>query len=354
MSRVVAGGCEKYDVALLKQFFTRAFAELNFSFGGSKILLKPNLLSGKPEKKAVNTHPLIVESLAGIFLDAGCEVYVGDSPGYESTEKALAKSGIMEVIRKLGLEVAPFCKRVAKTNAGISPYREFVLAEDPLDYDLIINLPKLKTHVMMGLTAGVKNTFGFIPSLEKAKWHLRCGRDKSLFASLLIDIHRAVQPALTIVDGIVAMDGDGPSHGRVRPLGLIALSRDALCLDRFLERTLSIPFMLPVSSVAAERGLLKEPEIVDLGAPAVSDFRMPAAMDIGWNLPSVLRETARNIFVRKPKCDAGKCTMCRTCMTVCPASALTKDRNDEVRFDYKKCIRCYCCAELCPTGAITV
>lgn len=352
MSLIVAGGCGKYELPLLKQFFVRSFAELDFSFSGSKVLLKPNLLSGKPDKKAVNTHPLFVHALAEVFLERKCAVYVGDSPGYESTERALAKSGTMEVIRELGLHVASFRKRVVKANTGISPYREFVLAEDPLDYDLIVNLPKLKTHVMMGLTAGVKNTFGFIPSLEKAKWHLRCGRDTSLFASLLIDIHKVVQPGLTIIDGITAMDGDGPSHGRVRPLGLIALSRDALSLDRFLEKTLSIPVMLPVSSIAAERGFLKEPEVLDLGAPVVSDFRMPATMDVGWNLPSVLRETARNIFVKRPKCDAGKCTMCTTCITVCPASALTKDANDEVRFHYKKCIRCYCCAELCPTGAI--
>jgi uncharacterized protein (DUF362 family)/NAD-dependent dihydropyrimidine dehydrogenase PreA subunit len=352
MHPIVAGHCDSYDIPRLKQIFLHSFGELGFSFGSSRVLLKPNLLTGKAPKKAVNTHPRFVHALAEILLEENCEVFVGDSPGYESTERALSKSGIMEVVQDLKLNVAPFNKRVKKANNGISPYKEFLFAEDPLDYDLVINLPKLKTHVMMGLTAGVKNTFGFIPSLEKAKWHLRCGRNTPLFASVLIDIHRLAKPSLTVLDGIVGMDGDGPSNGRVRPIGLVAVSRDALSLDRFLEKTLSMPFSLPISSVALERGLLEESSLIDLGVPRVDDFRMPGTMRVDWNLPSVLRETARSVFIKKPKCDTRKCTMCRTCIDVCPASALTRDENDEVRFDYRKCIRCYCCQEMCPTGAI--
>jgi len=232
MARIAAGTCETYDIPLLKDFFTKALGEMNFSCRGAKVLFKPNLLSGKPPKNAVNTHPSFVQALAEVFLERGCTLFVGDSPGYESTGKALEKSELMGVIRTLGLNVAPFGRRVAKVNRGISPYKEFILAEDPLDYDLVVNMPKLKTHIMVGLTAGVKNTFGFIPHLDKAKWHLRCGIDKSLFASVLIDIHSLVKPALTVLDGVVAMDGDGPSSGRSRHLGLVAVSDNAFSFSR--------------------------------------------------------------------------------------------------------------------------
>jgi uncharacterized protein (DUF362 family)/NAD-dependent dihydropyrimidine dehydrogenase PreA subunit len=354
MAKIVAGPCDTYDVPSLQEFFVRSLAELHFSFDGCKVLFKPNLLSGKAPGKAVNTHPLFVRALAEVFLDRKCTIFVGDSPGYESTEKALQKSGIMDVVRELKLGVAAFDKRLPKASAGISPYREFIFGEDPLDYDIVVNLPKLKSHILMGLTAGVKNTFGFIPYLDKAKWHLRCGADKRLFAALLIDIHSVVRPALTVLDGIVAMDGGGPSHGRVRDLGLVALSDDALTLDAFLEKFLSIPHSLPITSVALERGLLKEPTVIDAGAPVIRDFLMPKVVETDWNLPSLVRDTARRVFTKKPRCDARQCTTCRTCVTVCPAEALTISDDSKVVFDYGRCIRCYCCAEMCPSGAITV
>ncbi len=353
MPTIVATRCDSYDVTLLKAFFTKALVELGSSFSGLKVLLKPNLLSGKATGKAVNTHPLFVDALAQVFLDGGCAVSIGDSPGYESTEKALEKSGIMEVARERGLRVASFKKRISKINAGVSPYREFLLGEDPLDYDLVVNMPKLKSHVMMGITAGVKNTFGFIPSLDKARWHLKCGRDTELFASVLIDIHTVVRPALTVLDGITIMDGDGPSNGRVRPGGLVALSDNAFSLDSFLECVLSAPLPLPISALARRHGLVPDARIVDWGVPDVRDFRFPGTMRVDWNLPSFVRQTARNIMVRKPKCIQRKCELCRTCVDVCPARAL-EIREDRLRFDYGKCIRCYCCQEMCPVGAITV
>jgi uncharacterized protein (DUF362 family) len=352
MPTVVAGRCDTYDSSL-RALLDKSLTELGFSASGIKVLFKPNLLSGKSPQKAVNTHPLFVRALAEIFLERGCTIFVGDSPGYESTERALEKSGIMAVIRDLKVQVAPFKGRVVKANAGISPYKEFLFAEDPLDYDLVVNIPKLKTHIMTGLTAGVKNTFGFIPHLDKAKWHLRCGTDKSLFASVLIDIHSLVRPALTILDGVVAMDGNGPSHGRVRDLGLVAVSDNAFSLDAFLEKSLSFPSPLPISAEAAKNGLLEEPLVIDLGMPEVRDFRHPRTVATGWDVPSLVRETARNIFTNRPKCAVKKCTACGTCLDVCPACALTMGKKG-ISFDYKKCIRCYCCLEMCPTGAIGV
>ena len=353
MSKIVAGRCDRYDPAELHGFLDRAFTEVGLVFDHCKVLLKPNLLSGKSPHKAVNTHPQLVRVLGEIFLEKSCDVYVGDSPGYESTEKALRNSEIMNVAHELRLKVATFDKRVNRKSHGVSPYREFLFGEDPLSFDLIVNIPKLKTHAMMGLTLGVKNMFGFVPRFEKAKWHLKAGRDALLFAGILIDICRLVNPTVTVLDGILAMDGDGPSSGRPRELGVVAVSRDVFALDVFIENCLALPSPLPLMKLALEKGLVGEAEVVDLGMPPIQDFILPKTMDVGWNLPGAVRHTMRTLFVRKPKCAQELCKQCGVCAEVCPASAIRTDEEFPV-FDYNKCIRCYCCQEMCPESAIRV
>lgn len=351
MPRIAAGSCESYDTHALKEFLSRAFARIGFAAHRSRVLLKPNLLAGRAPRRGVNTHPQLVRSIAEMLLDAGCTLLVGDSPGYESTERALKGSGIRDVVKALGLQTARFDKRVMKRSQGISPYREFLLGEDPGEFDLIINLPKFKTHAMMGLTLGVKNTFGFVPRFEKAKWHLKAGRDALLFGAILLDIYNIVRPSLTILDGIVAMEGDGPSSGTTRQVGLLAVSDDALALDFFVEKMLMLRDMLPVSRVAHDKGLIQEAEIHDLGIPVIRDFLMPATMDTGFNLPGAVRNVLKNVVSKKPKCDQSRCKQCGICVDVCPAEALTMD-EEYPAFDYRKCIRCYCCQEMCPSTAI--
>ena len=215
----------------MKEILSSSLREIGFSVRAAKVLIKPNLLSGKTPDKAVTTHPTVIRALAELLKDHSCDIHVGDSPGYGSTSKVLISSGIMSVIEDIGLHVSHFNHDIIKISNGISTYKEFLFGDDPKDYDVVINVPKLKTHVMMGMTLGVKNTFGFIHALEKAKWHLRAGRNRSLFASILIDIHTISSPSITVLDGVVGMDGDGPSSGRPRNLGLLGVSRNAFALD---------------------------------------------------------------------------------------------------------------------------
>jgi uncharacterized protein (DUF362 family) len=261
----------------------------------------------------------------------------------------------MDVVKRCDLKMLSFNKNITKKYQGISPYREFILGEDPDDFEIIINLPKLKTHVMMGLTLGVKNTFGFIHALDKAKWHLRAGTDKMIFASILIDIHNIVKPSITIVDGIIGMDGDGPGSGRVRNMGLVALSKNAFVLDRYIEQLAGIPFPLPITSKAKEHHMVPDCETINVGLPVsfVDDFQMPGTMDTNWNLPDMARKVLKNVFIKKPKLKKGLCKGCGVCTHVCPAGAISINEK-AVLFDYKKCIRCYCCHEMCPEEAIRV
>jgi len=350
---VIFGTIEAYEVAKIKEFLSHSLEALYPLLRGKKILMKPNLLSGRPPDRAVNTHPLFVRAVAEILRDCGCRLHVGDSPGFESTERALKASGILEALKGMDVGLRTFEKRVRKRFEGLSPFREFILGEEPSEFDMIVNLPKLKTHTVVGLTLGVKNTFGFVPRLEKAKWHLRAGKDRRLFSQILIDIHRLVDPKLTILDGIVAMDGDGPSHGRVRTLGVVAVSDDAFCLDCALEGLLGIRVPLPITEVAKREGLIKDFEVEYKGSIEIRDFEMPKTVDVDSPLPKLLRRLLRAFFLRKPRLRRPLCKGCSVCADVCPKGAI-KMEDGLPRFDYGSCIYCYCCQELCPNGAIAL
>ena len=354
MERVVIGSLKEYDPGSIREFLETSLRETDFSIRDAKVLLKPNLLSGKSPEKAVTTHPAIVRAVAELLIDRGCEVHIGDSPGYESTEKALKLSGITHVIEELGLTIASFDNKIIKEIDGISPYKRFMFGKDPGAFDAVINLPKFKSHTMMGLTLGVKNTFGFIPGKEKARWHLRAGKDRLMFALLLMDIHTIVRPSLTIMDGIVGMDGEGPSSGRARNFGLIALAKDAYALDKEMERLVGLSSPLPITRMAQKHGLIGEYEVKDLGAPVIDGFEMAKVTDTDWALPEFAKRILKNFFVRKPKLRAKLCKGCGLCVTVCPAEALGLSPEGLPVFDYKACIRCYCCQEMCPEGSIRV
>jgi len=354
MEKVIIDLCYEYDKNTLKELFNNAFKIIGFKPHTSKILLKPNLLNSKSPDKAVTTHPVFIQAIAEVLRDFSCHVYIGDSPGYESLQKVLKNTGIIKIIEEIGLKTVSFNKRVMKKYEGISPYKRFVLGEDPLNYDLIINMPKLKTHTMMGMTLGVKNTFGFIHSLDKARWHLRAGQDRLLFASILIDIHRIVNPSLTILDGILGMDGDGPSNGRVRNFGIVAISQNAFHLDEAIERFIGIDTSLPITTLARKNGFIKSYEVIGRSTGYIKDFMMPETMATDWNLPVPIKGILKRAFIKKPKILKALCKQCNVCVNACPAGALSPSPHSKPVFDYKKCIRCYCCQEMCPEGAIKV
>jgi len=356
LNKVITRVFSDYNVRDIREFLESSLSSINLiqPLHHSKVLLKPNLVMGKAPKKAVNTHPKVVQAIAELLLDRSCDVYIGDSPGFESTERALKASGIMDVVESLGLKVASFNKPVTKRQVnGVSPYQFFTFGEDPAHYDAIVNLPKLKTHGMMGLTLGVKNTFGFIHSLEKARWHLRAGQDRMLFASILVDIHQLVKPTVTILDGIVGMDREGPSSGRARSVGLLSLSTSAFALDHYIEKLVALFAPLPITQKALEHKLIGEYEVQADSVPLIKDFEMPKVVATDWAVPGFVKKLLKKIFVKKPRLKSELCKGCAVCCKVCPAEALSFFEEKPV-FDYKKCIKCYCCQEMCPEGAISL
>jgi formate hydrogenlyase subunit 6/NADH:ubiquinone oxidoreductase subunit I len=226
-----------------------------------------------------------------------------------------------------------------------------------LEADVIINLPKFKTHSLTLLTLGVKNLFGCIPGPKKPLWHLKAGKDQETFAKILVDIYNVVRPSLTLLDGIVGMEGNGPNSGRPIPIGLILASGDSLSLDQIVCDLLGISReSLLTNRVAFERGVGKE-TIEVLGEKVedvrISSFQFPTLSQIDWGLPGFLSKALKNALTSKPVIDEEVCKSCDRCAEICPPKALARKGEDLV-FDYGQCIRCLCCLEVCPEGAISI
>ena len=215
--------CETYDEEEVLRGLRRSIDLLGgietFVKRGDRVLLKPNLLYGKPPEKAVTTHPSVVRGMIEIVREAGGVPSIGDSPGMESLRKAAEKAGIKRVADETGCSLVEFDRPIVPPDRKGKWFKQLEIDRSVLEADVIINLPKWKTHGQMLLTLGVKNLFGCIPGPRKALWHLKAGQDQERFARMLIDVYLTVRPALTLLDGIVGMDGNGPGSGRPVPLG---------------------------------------------------------------------------------------------------------------------------------------
>ncbi len=324
---------------------------------GDRVLLKPNLLFGKDPEKAVTTHPSVVKGVIQIVREAGGVPFIGDSPGIGSTVRAAEKAGIRDVAEAMDCPIVEFNRPVFSQEGRAKIFKHLEIDQAVLEADVLINLPKWKTHGMMLLTLGVKNLFGCIPGSRKALWHLRAGKDQKIFARILIDLYRIIQPSLTILDGIVGMEGNGPSSGRPIPLGLILASRDALSLDQVVCDLLGISRKaLLTNRIAFEQGMGRD-EIEVLGEEVkkarISSFEFPPSCRTDWNLPGFIRKALSNALTSKPIIEGEKCKACNQCLEICPPKALER-RGKDLIFDYGRCIRCFCCQEICQEGAVSI
>lgn len=353
--------CETYEEERTLQALRKAIDLIggikHFMKPGDKVLLKPNLLCGKPPDKAVTTHPSIVKGMIILVREAGGYPTIGDSPSVGSLVKTAEKSGIKKIADETGCPLLEFNRPVILSNKKGKIFRQFEIDRSILESDVVINLPKLKTHTQMLLTLGVKNLFGCVPGKKKPIWHLKAGENPRVFAEILIDLYRLINPSLTILDGIIGMQGDGPNSGNPIPIGLILASPNPLYLDQVVCDILEIPRdSLMTNRVAFEQGIGKE-NIEILGERLddikVKRFQFPKLTRPDWNLPFFISKPLKNLLTSKPKVDALLCKACNQCIEICPPEAIKREKSGPF-FDYNKCIRCYCCQEVCPEGAIKI
>lgn len=367
--------CDNYELSEVKSAINRGIDLLGgidlFIKEGDKILLKPNLLASESAEKSVTTHPIVFEAIISILQEIKekkniKKISYGDSPGIGKGISVAQKSGISEVAEKLNIEYADFDEPIGISfNEGIKE-KSFTIAKPILEADTIISLPKLKSHALTIMTGAVKNQFGCIPGFRKAEYHLKLP-DFDDFSTMLLDLNKLINPKLYIMDGIMAMEGNGPRSGNPKKLNVLLLSSDAIALDYVASQIISFDYnLIPTIKMGFKLGFSNKENIEIVGdnieSVKVNDFKKPhKRIGIGRSLMKLSRfRVIKRLFaitIPKPVIEYSKCVKCGVCVKVCPVTPLAlnfnkKGKNYPPEYYYDKCITCYCCQELCPHKAI--
>lgn len=324
---------------------------------GKQVLIKPNLVVGASPEKAVCTHPEVVGAL--IRHLRGSKVSVGDSPGLGSTENVAVIAGILEVCQREGAALVDFANPIVKETPEGAVCRGIPLAEAVLRADAVISAAKLKTHALTRYTGAVKNLFGCMPGKLKPEMHLRM-EEIDQFAGFLVDVYLTVNPVLSVVDGIVAMEGNGPRNGNPCKVGVLLAGKDGVAVDAVAASVIGIdPFSVPIILDAHQRkvgcGDLGSIEIIGttLNEVRIRGFKtVPGSSSALKNLPPFLKYLLRAQLTARPVVNVQSCKRCAVCRELCPAKAITMEKAAVI--NRHNCIRCYCCQELCPEGSITL
>jgi uncharacterized protein (DUF362 family)/Pyruvate/2-oxoacid:ferredoxin oxidoreductase delta subunit len=368
-SKVALVRCTSYDEQAVYEAVMRGMDLLGGMASiiqpGEKIVLKPNVLVGDDPEKCVGPHPLVFKAAARLVQAVTANVEYGDSPGAGKPSGQLRRAGYGEIAEEMGIPLADF-ETGREVSFPDSPFiKRLTLASGALDADGLVSLCKLKTHQITRLTGAVKNQFGCVPGRLKAEYHIKLPNPTD-FAKMLVTINLYLRPRLYIMDGITAMEGNGPRSGSQAQMNVLLLSTDPVALDATACRMIGLdPLFVPTNFPGLDWGLgtfLAE-EIELLGDPLESfvnlsfDVVRKPVQAMGGSssaLPFV-----RNLVSPRPVIDPAKCGYCGTCVTHCPVRPKAVDWKDGDRkqapvYHYERCIRCYCCQELCPESAITV
>lgn len=322
---------------------------------GDKVLIKPNLLTAALPQKAVTTHPEVVRSVIKAVKKLGAKPFVADSPGVSNVKKTAEKTGILQVCQE---EKTPF---IFWEKSKIYPCREgkfvkhFELADTISDFDKIISVAKMKTHVFMGVTGAVKNLFGCIVGTNKARFHLRMQKHAD-FAHVMVDLYYTVKPTLNIIDGISGMEGQGPMSGDIVNPKLVIVSEDGFAADLVMADKMGFNAEnMPIAAAAIEEKRsvhLKDIEVVGCGKDIKFAFKRPHTYESMQDtyVPKFILKLGQNQLTSKPVINKN-CVGCRRCEHHCPPKAINIKAQRAV-IDYHKCIRCYCCQELCEHQAV--
>jgi len=271
---------------------------------GDRVLLKPNLLTGARPTKECVTRPEIVFCVAELVKAAGGQPFLGDSPAFGSAYGVAKANGYLPWLEKANIPVQELHgKRYA--TASSDEFAHLRLSKEVMNADVVINLPKVKSHTQLTLTLGVKNLFGCVPGKMKAWWHMESGKDRDRFGTMLVETARTISPQLTIVDGIIGHEGNGPSSGEPRVLGVLGASTDVFGLDRALVEILGgVPDNIPTIAQSQRLGIC--PELAEIAFPlqrpeelAIADWQFPAQlMPIDFGMPRVMRSTFKHLYIR--------------------------------------------------------
>lgn len=270
---------------------------------GDRVLLKPNLLTGARPTKECVTRPELVYCVAELVIAAGGKPFLGDGPAFGSAHGVAQANGYLPLMNELNVPIVEF--KGARYKTISEEFDHLLLSKEVMEADVVINLPKVKSHVQLTLTMGVKNLFGCVPGKMKAWWHMEAGKDEARFGQMLVETARTISPNLTILDGIIGHEGNGPSNGEPRELGILAASANVFALDRSIVDLLQVA-PERVLTIAAARKLGLCPELKEIEFPLLTPtelrfdgWKLPEKMmAIDFGAPRVLRSTFKHLYIR--------------------------------------------------------
>lgn len=353
--KVALSRCASYDLREVQDAVRRAVDLVGgisvFVRPGERVLIKPNMLTDAAPEEGICTHPEVVRAVIRLIRPMTKNIFCGDSPSVfgekKDAEKVYAASGIKKVCQEEGVEMVHFAAPRMRGRYAMTDWLDRV--------DRLVNVPKLKTHGLTVLTAGVKNLFGLVVGMNKMMIHRDFPRPQDLSCAV-VDLYQARRPDLTVLDGIVAMEGEGPgSSGTLKSLGLVAASADALALDFVLARLMGIaPETVPTNREAARRGLRPSFEIVGerLESFGSGKFALPKT-SILERMPRWSLGLVKAILRMRPWIEASRCRVCFLCVKSCPAKAIGL-ADGRMKINNHRCISCLCCQEVCPHAAIVI
>lgn len=270
---------------------------------GNRVLLKPNLLTaGRPGKECI-TRPELVRCVAQMVIEAGGKPFFGDSPAFGTAMGVARANGYLSMMEELNLPIVEFHGQRYETQSDA--FNHLRLCKEAMEADVVINLPKLKSHMQLTLTMGVKNLFGCVPGKMKAWWHMEAGKDENRFGEMLVETARAINPDLTILDGIIGHQGNGPSGGEPRQLNVLGASANVFALDCSIVEMLNInPELIPTITAAERLGLSFQ--LADITFPhqrpvdlQVTDWKLPDTLiPIDFGMPRVIKSTFKHLYIR--------------------------------------------------------
>jgi uncharacterized protein (DUF362 family) len=274
-----------------------------FVRAGDRVLLKPNLLTGARPTKECTTRPELVYCVAQMVQEVGGKPFMGDAPAFGSARGVAEANGYRPILEALNLPVVEFHGQRYQTASN--EFNHFLLSKEAMAADVVINLPKLKSHVQLTVTMGVKNLFGCVPGKMKAWWHMEAGKDSGRFGQMLVETARVINPDLTILDGIIGHEGNGPSGGEPRFLGVLGASKDVFALDRAMVEIVNVdPTIVPTVAASMRLGLCSDLDAIAFpllspSALKVLDWKLPTSMmPIDFGLPRVMRSTFKHFYIR--------------------------------------------------------
>ena len=303
-SVVALTACSDYGQPRISEAVERQFSLLGglekFFRRGDVVLLKPNLISPRPRACATQTDPAVIFETARLLKDFGARPFVGDSPAWGNVFSSVKALELEKPLIKLGVPVRQLNKpqrcQIGKSSVGISSVA--------LEADVVVNLPKFKSHQQLVTTFAVKNMFGCVSGKKKAYWHFAKGKRVDDFCELLIGIFRFIKPALTIIDGVIVMDGPGPIRGRARPLGYLIGGTDPVACEIVCARLVNIePDELPIIRTAKRMDYgcrdLDKIEIAGDNFPqnVCMDFELPELIPIRFSLPHICRSICKQVLL---------------------------------------------------------